>query len=350
MDSRTEQLIDQLVVRRSLPLEGYEGLLDAYSDQAAARLAQHAVAARRKAYGSRVFIRGLVEVSNWCKNDCLYCGLRASNRSCERYRLAADEILACCEMGYALGFRTFVLQAGEDPLLTDDFVCGVVRAIKEAWPECAVTLSLGERSRESYAALRRAGADRYLLRHEAASPKLYASLHPKAISLENRMRCLQDLRELGFAVGAGFMVGAPGQTAAHLAADLKFIERFQPEMCGIGPFIPHHATPFADEPAGSLGLSCYLLSIVRLICPAVLLPATTALASVQPDGRERVILAGANVVMPNLSPAATRAKYEIYNNKAHTGIESAEGVEGLDASLRAIGYHIEVGRGDPAAA
>lgn len=347
MDEKLQHIIEQLACEHALPLESYEYLVAKQSPQAAAALAEHAAAQRRALYGNGVFIRGLIEVSSYCKNDCYYCGLRASNASCERFRLSDEQILACADAGYELGFRTFVLQGGEDAQFSEERVAALIYALKEAHPDCAVTLSLGERPRETYAAWRAAGADRYLLRHETADANYYAQLHPGGMSFERRMECLQWLRDLGFATGAGFMVGAPGQTAAHIAADLKFIETFKPEMCGIGPFIPHHATPYASEPAGTLGQTCYLLSIIRLIHPPILLPATTALGTIAEGGREQGILAGANVVMPNLSPADTRAKYEIYDNKLATGVESAEGLAELDARMQAIGYRIAIDRGDP---
>ena len=261
MDLRTQQLIDELADQHSLALDGYAYVLAHYSPEAAAYAAERAVATRQAIYGTDVFIRGLIEVSNYCRNDCYYCGLRLSNASCDRYRLSRSDVLACARLGYELGFRTFVLQSGEDPHLTDEFVCDIIETVKGEFPDSAITLSLGERSHESYTALREAGADRYLLRHEAAAADLYASLHPARMSYDHRMACLNDLRQLGFAVGAGFMVSAPGQTTDHLATDLQFIEQFKPEMCGLGPFVPHHATPYANEPAGTLELTCYLLSL-----------------------------------------------------------------------------------------
>ena len=310
-------------------------------------LATEARRIREELYGTDVYIRGLIEISNYCKNDCLYCGIRKSNTECERYRLTEQDILDCADEGYTLDFRTFVLQGGEDPYFTDERLVCLLSALKSVHPDCAITLSLGERSRESYQALFDAGADRYLLRHETVCEPLYAKLHPATMSMQHRLQCLQDLREIGYAVGCGFMVGAPFQTARDLAHDLAVIESFQPEMVGIGPFIPHHATPFRQEPAGSVELTCFLLSIIRLINPSVLLPATTALGSLRPDGRTLGMLAGANVVMPNLSPLTVRKKYELYNNKAHTGTEAAEHLSLLDADMNAIGYHVVVSRGDP---
>lgn len=346
MNSKIFELINKLSASGTLELEEYKFLIENYCEEVAAYAANLAVKKRKEIYGNFVYIRGLIEVSNICKNDCYYCGIRCGNKNASRYRLGKEEILACCEYGYGLGFRTFVMQGGEDPFFTDDFVCDIVSSIKEKYPDCAVTLSLGERSFESYQRLYLAGADRYLLRHETADSCHYSKLHPDYLTLENRMQCLRNLREIGFQTGCGFMVGSPWQTSEHLAKDLKFIEEFKPEMCGIGPFIPHKDTIFKDFSAGSVELSCYLLSLVRLICPKVLLPATTALGTLVQGGREQGILSGANVVMPNLSPESTRAKYQLYNNKLSTGAESANGLEALKNNLSAIGYQIVTDRGD----
>ncbi len=339
-------LIEKLTKERRLSEAEFAALIEWRTPDAARELADRAVAVRQEIYGKTVFIRGLIEVSNICRNDCYYCGIRASNTACDRYRLGDGDILAACAEGYDLGFRTFVLQGGEDGHMTDNRLCGLIAAIKAAHPDCAVTLSLGERSRESYARLRAAGADRYLLRHETATKSHYEKLHPPALSFDARMRCLSDLRELGFAVGCGFMVGSPYQTVADLARDLAFVADFAPEMCGIGPFIPHKDTPFASFPAGDVDLTCYLLSVIRLIHPSVLLPATTALGSLHPEGRERGILAGANVVMPNLSPPSVRRKYALYNGKLSDGAESAQSLAELRRRMDAIGYEVVVGRGD----
>jgi len=297
-------------------------------------------------YGKKVFVRGLIEISSYCKNDCLYCGIRRSNRRAERYRLTPDEIVECAVNGYSIGLRTFVLQGGEDPYFTDDVVSDVVRRIKESCHGCAVTLSLGERSRESYTAMRNAGADRYLLRHETADSEHYSRLHPKELSLENRLRCLDDLKSLGFQTGCGFMVGSPYQTIDNIIKDIRFIEKLGPEMVGIGPFIPHRDTPFREHSAGSVPLTLNCLATVRLMLPQVLLPATTALGSLESGGRERGILAGANVVMPNLSPSDVRRKYSLYDNKLSTGVESAEGLYGLRKTIESIGYELSLERGD----
>lgn len=346
MNKQLDEIIEQLVSTRSLSLEQYRLLIDCRTPDTADHLAALAVKAGEAIYGHDVFIRGLIEISNICKNDCFYCGIRRSNRSCQRYRLCQQDIFDCCLEGYALGFRTFVLQGGEDSYFSDEILCALLQKIKQVHPDCAITLSLGERSRESYARLREAGADRYLLRHETADRAHYARLHPAAMSYDNRMRCLYQLKELGYQAGCGFMVGSPGQTSTELAQDLKFIEQFKPAMCGIGPFIPQSSTPFGREKAGSLELTCYLLSILRLIQPNLLLPATTALGSIHPFGREMGILAGANVVMPNLSPPSVRKKYALYDNKATDGAEAAQCVETLAARMAAIGYKVVTARGD----
>ncbi len=320
-----------------------ELLTDPSPDQT---LTSKAAAARQSVYGNKVFIRGLIEFTNICKNDCYYCGIRAGNPNVSRYRLTREQILECCKTGYELGFRTFVLQGGEDPHWDDDRLCTVVSDIKEAHPDCALTLSVGERSRASYQSLFDAGADRYLLRHETADACHYSRLHPANLTLENRMRCLTDLKEIGYQVGCGFMVGSPGQTVEHLIRDLRFIEDFQPHMVGIGPFLPAAGTPFEKEAAGSADLTVKLLSIIRLMHPKVLLPATTALGTADADGRARGILAGANVIMPNLSPMDVRKKYMLYDNKIATGDEAAESVAHLRESMKKIGYQVVTDRGD----
>ena len=346
MEKALQNLIERLERERSLSEAEYARLISDRRPEAASLLAEKAVAARDRIYGSAVFIRGLIEISNFCKNDCLYCGIRRSNRDCVRYRLTEEEIAACAREGYALGFRTFVLQGGEDGYYTDERLCSIVARLKREHPDCAVTLSMGERERDSYQRLFDAGADRYLLRHETADREHYSRLHPPEMSFDHRMACLRDLREIGYQVGCGFMVGSPYQTPETLAKDLKFIERFKPDMCGIGPFVPHHGTPFKDMPAGTAELTCYLLSIIRLIHPPVLLPATTALGTIHPRGRELGLLAGANVVMPNLSPVAVRKQYELYDNKLCTGEESAQCRDCLDARVRSVGCTLVTARGD----
>lgn len=346
MNKDIYEIIEKLKNTHSLTREEYLILIKGRNPDTTELLMKYAQEEREKYYGKDVFIRGLIEISNICKNDCYYCGIRKSNPHCQRYRLTPEDILLCCKEGYGLGFRTFVLQGGEDGYFTDDVLTKLIKDIKKDYPDCAVTLSLGEKSRESYKKLKDAGADRYLLRHETADKSHYEILHPPSLSFENRMRCLKNLRELGFQVGCGFMVGSPGQREEHIASDLKFIEEFKPDMCGIGPFIPHKDTKFKDEKAGSVELTCYLLSIIRLIHPTVLLPATTALGTMDETGREKGILSGANVVMPNLSPKDVRKKYMLYDNKLSDGAESAQAKAELEKRIKSIGYTVSISRGD----
>lgn len=339
-------IIDKLETTRSLSLEEYRSIIEGFSPEISEYTAKKAVEKRKFVYGNDVYIRGLIEVSNICKNDCYYCGIRRSNKKCERYRLTKEDILGSAKQGYELGFRTFVLQGGEDAVFTDEFLTDIIKSLKSNHPDCAITLSLGERSFESYKTLKSAGADRYLLRHETADKEHYEKLHPKEMSYQNRMDCLKNLKSLGYQVGCGFMVGSPYQTSLTLAKDLKFIETFAPAMCGIGPYLTHKDTPFKDMPSGSLELTLYLLSIIRLIDPGILLPATTALGTVHPKGREMGISAGANVVMPNLSPVRVRKKYELYDNKICTGEEAAECKLCLTRRIQSVGYQIVTHRGD----
>ncbi len=301
---------------------------------------------RRENYGTDVYLRGLIEICNVCKNDCLYCGIRRSNGHVDRYRLSREDIMNCCENGYALGFRTFVLQGGEDPYYSDGVICSIVSEIKEKYPDCAVTLSLGEKERESYAAYRAAGADRYLLRHETANEEHYARLHPEGMSLKHRKDCLFILKELGYQVGSGFMVGSPWQTAENLVEDLRFLQTLEPDMIGIGPFIPHRDTPFRDFPGGTLEQTVRMVAILRLMFPYALIPSTTALGTIHPLGREMGLKAGANVVMPNLSPVRVRKLYELYDNKICTGEEAAECRNCLENRITNAGYKVVSARGD----
>ena len=340
------KLLDKLERDGVLTHGEFVTLLENRTPEVAESLFERARKVRHCHYGKDVYIRGLIEFTNYCKNDCLYCGIRCSNRKAQRYRLTEEEILDCCREGYELGYRTFVLQGGEDPKFTPERIESIVCSIRAEFPDCAITLSVGEHSKETYARWRAAGADRYLLRHETADVDHYASLHPKNLTLENRMRCLRDLKELGYQVGCGFMVGSPGQTAEHLAWDLLFLHEFCPEMVGIGPFIPHCDTPLGGEQAGSLELTVFLLGVIRLMLPDVLLPATTALATIHPEGREMGIRAGANVCMPNLSPRAVREKYMLYNNKISTGEEAAQSRDALAKRIENIGYRIVTSRGD----
>jgi biotin synthase len=339
-------LLDRLAAGEALTRDELTRLMSGRTPELAELLFEKARAAREAVYGHKIYVRGLIEFTNYCQNDCLYCGIRAGNARADRYRLTEAEILGCCQSGYELGFRTFVLQGGEDPYFTPAKVAALVKKIRQAHPDCAITLSLGEKPREVYELWREAGAERYLLRHETHNPEHYASLHPQKMSRDNRLRCLGDLKALGYQVGCGFMVGSPGQTLAHLAEDLLFVREFQPQMVGIGPFIPHKDTPLAAEKAGTLELTLFLLGLIRLTLPKVLLPATTALGSIAPDGRERGVLAGANVVMPNLSPVAVRSKYLLYDNKICVGEEAAECRHCLNGRLARIGHEIVVHRGD----
>ena len=346
MKEKERNLVQRLEAERSLSDEELLALLNCTDPEVLDYLAERARHVREKYYGKDVYIRGLIEFSSYCKNDCLYCGLRRSNRKAQRYRLTPQEILSCADQGYALGFRTFVLQGGEDMHFTDELVTDLVRQIKQRHPDCAVTLSLGEREKDSYQMFFDAGADRYLLRHETADAEHYAKLHPDEMSWEHRMGCLRVLREIGYQVGCGMMIGSPFQTQECLLKDLRFLQEFRPEMVGMGPFIPHQDTPFHDRPAGTLIDTLRLLSIVRLMLPDVLLPATTALGTIHPMGREQGILAGANVVMPNLSPTDVRGKYLLYDNKICTGDEAAECVRCLQRRVEGIGYQVVESRGD----
>ena len=299
-----------------------------------------------KVFGKYIFMRGLIEFTNYCKNDCIYCGIRKSNKKVERYRLNKKEILECCKIGYDIGFRTFVLQGGEDDFFNIERISNIVRAIKKEFPDCALTLSIGEKEEEYYKELKNNGANRFLLRHETADSEHYSKLHPKYMSLENRKECLRFLKSLGFQTGTGMMIGSPFQKLENIAGDLIFMQEIKPEMIGIGPFLPHKDTPFANEKIGELELTLILISILRLIFPLSLIPATTALGTIKEGGRELGILHGANVVMPNLSPMNVRKKYLLYNNKISTGTESAEGVELLRDSIDKIGYVLTGARGD----
>ena len=341
-----KELIERLERERDLTNAEFAVLLDQSSGADRDFLFERARAVRDAHYGRKVYIRGLIELTNYCKNDCLYCGIRKSNASCERYRLTKEQILSCCESGYALGFRTFVLQGGEDGWYTDERMTDIVRAMRQAYPDCAITLSLGERGRESFKRLYDAGANRYLLRHETADEAHYARLHPASMTLTHRLQCLRDLKEIGFQTGAGFMVGSPYQTTECIVRDFRFLQELKPQMVGLGPFIPHHATPLKDFPAGSTERTLLCLSIVRLLLPNVLLPATTALATIDGDGRIKGMNAGCNVVMPNLSPMEDRSKYLLYDNKASSGEEAAESLRALREHLAAAGYEVVIDRGD----
>lgn len=339
-------LVNKLEETKTLSKDELSFLLNHITPEIGEFLFEKARNVAQKQFVNRIYIRGLIELTNYCKNDCYYCGIRCSNQNVERYRLTLDEILSCCKIGYPLGFRTFVLQGGEDSYYTDEIVVEIIKAIKDRYPDCAVTLSLGEKRRESYLKYYQAGADRYLLRHETANAVHFSNLHPLYQTLNTRMECLIHLKDIGYQTGTGFMVGSPYQTTDNLIEDLLFIKEFQPEMIGIGPFIPHHDTPFANHPSGSIDLTLFLISILRLMLPNVLIPSTTALGTMESTGREKGILAGANVVMPNLSPINVRKKYSLYDNKICTGEETAEGFLILKKQIEKIGYQIAIDRGD----
>ncbi len=339
-------LIDKLYVQQFLSREEYAELIANHSEKDTEYLSKLAVKQRRRYYGNDIFIRGLIEFTNYCRNDCLYCGIRRSNKNAERYRLTTKQIIECCDTGYNLGFRTFVLQGGEDSFYTDDTICTIISAIKSRYPDCAVTLSIGEREYKSYKAFFDAGADRYLLRHETADDEHYKRLHPHNMSPVHRKQCLYDLKAIGYQVGCGFMVGSPYQTAWNLADDMLFIKELEPQMVGIGPFISQHDTPFASMQSGTLEQTLFMLGLIRLTLPKVLLPSTTALGTIHPLGREKGIQAGANVVMPNLSPVSVRKKYLLYDNKICTGDEAAECRYCLQNRMASIGCNIVIARGD----
>lgn len=339
-------LIDKLYNTSNLSDDELKILIENINDEDMEYLRKKARKKADEIYGKQVFVRGLIEFTNYCKNDCFYCGIRASNKCAERYRLNKEDILNCCKQGYSLGFRTFVLQGGEDLHYSDDEMCDIISSIKSAYPDCALTLSVGERTYDTYKRWFDCGADRYLLRHETAHKEHYEKLHPEKMSFDNRMKCLHDLKEIGYQTGCGFMVGSPYQTTDCIIKDLRFIKKFQPAMVGIGPYLSHKETPFANEKNGDVRLTLILLSIIRLLLPEVLLPATTALGTAAGDGRERGILAGANVVMPNLSPVKVRKKYSLYDNKICTGEEAAECKFCLTNRVKSIGYEIVSSRGD----
>ena len=343
---KIKEITDNLIYSNNLSRSDLEYLLVSTDEEEIDYLKKSARKCTNSIYGRDIYIRGLIEFTNYCKNNCIYCGIRRDNSNAQRYRLSKAAILECCDTGYELGFRTFVLQGGEDAYFTDDRICDIISDIKTRHSDCAVTLSIGEKSKESYRAYFDAGADRYLLRHETADNEHYKKLHPKEMSLETRKQCLQDLKEIGYQVGCGFMVGSPYQTVHTLYEDLMFIKELEPHMVGIGPFIPQKDTPFAMKKAGTLEMTLRLLSIIRLMNPHVLLPATTALGTIHPLGRELGIKAGANVVMPNLSPVDVREKYKLYDNKICTGDEAAECRQCMSRRMESIGYRVVVSRGD----
>jgi biotin synthase len=341
-----KKLIDKLFTENKLSKDELLYIIENCDEENKKYIVSKAHETRLKYYSNKVFIRGLIEFTNYCKNDCYYCGIRRNNNNVERYRLTLEDILDCCKTGYELGFRTYVLQGGEDAYYTDDKIVELLTLIKKQYPDCAITLSIGEKSYDSYKRFYEAGADRYLLRHETAEETHYQKLHPKELSLENRKRCLQDLKEIGFQVGAGFMVGSPYQSNENLVQDLLFLKELEPHMVGIGPFIPHKATPFKDEKQGTLDMTILMLALTRLLLPKALIPATTALGTIHPLGRELGLKAGANVVMPNLSPTGVREMYSLYDNKICTGDEAAECRYCIERRINSAGFEVDLSRGD----
>lgn len=344
---RIKGLIDALYANEDLSDEGLLEIIEGIDAETAPYLFERALEKKSLHYKDTVFMRGLIEFTNYCKQNCNYCGIRGKNSKVDRYRLSKEMIMNCCEEGYGLGYRTFVMQGGEDPFFTDEVLVDILQTIKAKFPDCAITLSVGERSRESYAALKAAGADRYLLRHETATKALYESLHP-GMSFENRRECLYTLKELGYQVGAGFMVGLPNQTPADLVADLRFIKTLAPEMVGIGPYIPHDETPLKGATGGTVEETLVMVSLARLLLPQALLPSTTAMGTLDPKGREKALKAGANVVMPNLSPTDVREKYELYKDKICTGDEAAHCRQCIEGRIKSAGFRVDMGRGDHA--
>ncbi|MGL4849456.1 MAG: [FeFe] hydrogenase H-cluster radical SAM maturase HydE [Clostridium sp.] len=340
-----KNIIDKLFKEHDAKDEELLYILDNITDEEKEYLVEKADIIRKQNYDNKVYVRGLIEVSNFCKKDCAYCGIRKSNKNADRYRLTKEQILECVDTGDKIGYKTFVMQGGEDAYFTDERLVDIIKEIKRRYPKNAITLSLGERSYESYKKLFEAGADRYLLRHETATKELYESLHPGA-SFEERQECLKNLKEIGFQAGAGFMVGLPNQTNEDLVRDLRFVKEFKPHMCGIGPFIPQKDTPLGHETGGTVEKTVTMLALVRLLLPDVLLPATTALGTIDPDGREKGVKAGGNVIMPNLSPQEVRSKYALYDGKVSTGDEAAEYKAQIEKKMKKFGYEIEVNRGD----
>ncbi|WP_193725985.1 [FeFe] hydrogenase H-cluster radical SAM maturase HydE [Anaerosacchariphilus polymeriproducens] len=341
-----EELMIKLENQKWLEKAEWIQLIEGRTEQTSQFLFERAREIRNRYYGNEIYVRGLIEFTNYCKNDCFYCGIRKSNQDAIRYRLSLEEIMECCATGYALGFRTFVLQGGEDPYYSKNRMVEIISTIRKQYEDCAITLSIGEKDYDEYKAYYQAGADRYLLRHETADETHYQSLHPQSLSLENRKKCLWDLKEIGFQVGTGFMIGSPNQTSQSLARDMMFISELKPHMIGIGPFISHHKTPFSDEINGTLEETLYFIGLLRLLRPGCLIPATTALGTIDPRGREKGIQAGANVVMPNLSPVSVRKKYDLYDNKICTGDEAAECRNCLTQRMQNIGHQIVISRGD----
>ena len=339
-------IIDELNANKTLDMQKWQKLISEHTDEDYMYSSQLARKIAKEKFSNKLYLRGIVEFTNICRNDCLYCGIRRSNSSVARYRLDKSDILECCKLGYELGYRTFVFQGGEDAYFTDDILCDIIKNVKNKFPDCAITMSVGERSYESYKKMYDAGADRYLLRHETADCAHYSKLHPENMQLKNRMQCLENLKEIGYQTGCGMMIGSPYQTSAELACDMQFISEFKPHMIGMGPFIPHKDTPFKDKKSGSVSLTLFLLSLCRIMLPNVLLPATTALGTVDEEGQKKGVLSGCNVVMPNLSPLSVRKKYMLYDNKVGSDLDALQSLDRLKRQVEEIGYEIICDRGD----
>jgi len=346
MTVSTKDLVDKLREEHSLTKDEYRCLLTCDDRRQTEYLHETARAVACKRFGNKVFVRGLVEFSNVCKNNCLYCGIRQANKDVRRYAMSSEEVIATCRSGYEQGFRTFVLQSGDAGDGRDEWLAALVAELHRLFPDCAITLSVGEKRRETYEKFFANGATRYLLRHETYDEEHYSRLHPDGMTIGSRLECLHWLKEIGFQTGTGIMVGSPFQTVENIIDDIVFIHDFHPEMIGLGPFVPHHATPFAQCEAGSADLTLRLYSVFRLMFPDALIPATTALQTLSADGHQKGILAGANVIMPNLTPRRYRADYSLYDDKASYGSEAAEGIERLKSELSAIGYEIDFAKGD----
>lgn len=340
------ELIDKLNEDKKLNLYQWEQLLGTFKEEDQKYAANMARNISLEKFGNKIFFRGIVEFTNVCKNNCKYCGIRRGNKEVSRYRLNKEEILKCCEEGYKYGYRTFVLQGGEDNYYSDEMMEDIISSIHKKYPDCAITLSIGEKERESYEKFYKAGATRFLLRHETADEKHYEKLHTDELSWEHRMNCLKNLKDIGYQTGCGFMVGSPYQSISNIAKDMIFIEKFKPQMIGIGPFIAHKDTPFKDFPCGSAKMTLFILSLCRIMLPDVLLPATTALSTVRDDGRQLGVLSGANVIMPNLSPIEVRKKYMLYDNKAITGDDAGENLKLIQGNMNEIGYEVIIDKGD----
>lgn len=341
-----KELIDKLVKNKNLTDSEFKHILKNNTKECREYAFLMAQKVSQSVFGNKIYIRGLIEISNYCKKDCYYCGIRKSNNNAKRYRLSKSDILHCCSIGYELGFRTFVMQSGEDDFFNDDYMVQIIKEIRSCYKDCAITLSIGEKNYETYKKFYNAGANRFLLRNETADCEHYSKMHPKNTTLQNRMECLHNLKRIGFQTGCGIMVGSPYQSVDCLVKDLRFIKNFNPEMVGIGPFLTHNDTPFKNFKSGSFEMTLLILALVRIMLPYALIPATTALATIDKNGRQSGILAGANVVMPNLSPKNVRSKYMLYNNKASTGLETAESLFELKNSFLKIGYNIVCDRGD----